>query len=297
MPRPINSSYDENYFSILRNGREGFFSSNRPGSMSLENGTCCDDIYSYKFLDCVKILSQGIVRNSMDQDFYDNLKKNYNLDLIYPENNSALSDVPVELYLKGDTENEEILISKTKTGIDGKYYFELDPNLNYKVLVKNYGYLEKKLPVSTLNTDCSDTIEIGTTHIDYLPRITIQLNIYYEFDKFDLTSQAKQTIDKMVMPLFDIFPAGIIEIGSHTDNKGTEEYNADLSQKRSESVVSYLISKGISSERLVAKGYGMSMPVAPNTNNDGSDNPEGRQLNRRTEFKVVGEIASSDIDE
>ena len=99
------------------------------------------------------------------------------------------------------------------------------------------------------------------------------------------------------MPLFDIFPTGIIEIGSHTDNVGTDEYNIDLSQKRSESVVNYLISKRISSERLVAKGYGMRIPVAPNTNSDGSDNPEGRQLNRRTEFKVVGEIASSGNDE
>ena len=297
MPRPINSSFDDYYFSILKNGREGFFSSNRPGSMSLENGTCCDDIFSYKFLDCVKIFSHGTVRNSMDQEFYDNLKKKYNLDLIYPENNSVLNDVPVELYLKGDTENEEILISKTTTGKNGKYYFELDPDLHYKILVKNYGYLEKKVQVSTLDSNCSDTIDIGTTLIDYLPRITIKLNIYYDFDKYDLTAQAKQTIDKMVMPLFDIFPTGIIEIGSHTDNVGTDEYNIDLSQKRSESVVSYLISKGISSERLVAKGYGMRIPVAPNTNSDGSDNPEGRQMNRRTEFKVVGEIASSGIDE
>jgi outer membrane protein OmpA-like peptidoglycan-associated protein len=297
MPKPINSSFDDYYFSILKNGREGFFSSNRPGAMSLDNGTCCDDIFSYKFLDCVKIFSHGTVRNSMDQEFYDNLKKKYSLDLIYPENNSVLNDVPVELYLKGDTENEEILISKTTTGKNGKYYFELDPDLHYKVLVKNYGYLEKKVPISTTGINCSDTIDIGTTLIDYLPRITIKLNIYYDFDKYDLTAQAKQTIDKMVMPLFDIFPTGIIEIGSHTDNVGTDEYNIDLSQKRSESVVSYLISKRISSERLVAKGYGMRNPVAPNANSDGSDNPEGRQMNRRTEFKVVGEIASSGIDE
>ena len=297
MPRPINSSFDDYYFSILKNGRDGFFSSNRPGAMSLANGTCCDDIFSYKFLDCVKIFSHGTVRNSMDHDFYDNLKKKYNLDLLYPENNSVLIDVPVELYLKGDTENEEILISKTTTGKNGKYYFELDPDLNYKVLVRNYGYLEKKVPISTTGINCSDTIDIGTTLIDYLPRITIQLNIYYDFDKYDLTAQAKQTIDKMVMPLFDIFPTGIIEIGSHTDNVGSDEYNIDLSQKRSESVVSYLISKRISSERLVAKGYGMRIPVAPNTNSDGSDNPEGRQLNRRTEFKVVGEITSSGNDE
>ena len=114
----------------------------------------------------------------MDQEFYDNLKKKYNLDLIYPENNSVLNNVPVELYLKGDTENEEILISKTTTGKNGKYYFELDPDLHYKVLVKNYGYLEKKVPIKSTGINCSDTIDIGTTLIDYLPRITIQLRTY-----------------------------------------------------------------------------------------------------------------------
>jgi len=95
------------------------------------------------------------------------------------------------------------------------------------------------------------------------------------------------------MPLFNLFPAGIIEIGSHTDSLGTDQYNIKLSQKRSETIVSYLISKGISDERMVAKGYGMRIPIAPNTNNDGTDNPEGRKLNRRTEIKIVGEISTS----
>ena len=90
-----------------------------------------------------------------------------------------------------------------------------------------------------------------------------------------------------------MFPTGVIEIGSHTDNKGTDQYNVDLSQKRSESVVSYIISKGISPDRLVAKGYGMRVPIAPNINRDGTDNPEGRQLNRRTEFKIVGQLATA----
>jgi outer membrane protein OmpA-like peptidoglycan-associated protein len=70
-----------------------------------------------------------------------------------------------------------------------------------------------------------------------------------------------------------------------------------LSQKRSESVVNHLISRGISAERLVAKGYGMSSPIAPNSNPDGSDNPAGRQLNRRTEIKIIGDLSSFNIDE
>ena len=79
----------------------------------------------------------------------------------------------------------------------------------------------------------------------------------------------------------------VVEIGSHTDSKGSLSYNEGLSRRRSQSVVDYLISKGIEKDMIIAKGYGETQPLVPNTNPDGSDNPENRQLNRRTEFKIV----------
>jgi outer membrane protein OmpA-like peptidoglycan-associated protein len=293
----MNSSYDDYFFSILKNNKEGFFSSNRPGSMTLDNGTCCDDIYTFNVLECVSVYSFGTVRNSTNYDIYDDLNAKYHLGLKYPENNAPLSDVAVELYLPYENADDAILVAQTTTDKNGNYHFELDKDRNYKVLVKNYGYFEKKVAVSTFNLKCSDTVKIGTALIPYLPKVTIQVNIYYDFDKYNLTESAKQTIDSMMLPLFDMFPNGVVEIGSHTDSIGTELYNMDLSQRRSESVVSYLISKGITSERLVAKGYGMSMPIAPNKNTDGSDNPEGRQLNRRTEMKIVGDISKFNNNE
>ncbi len=297
MPKPVNSSFDDYYFSIMKSNREGFFSSNRPGSLTLNNGTCCDDIYSFFINECVKIYSWGTVRNAPNYDFYDNLNEKYHLGLEYPEANSTIPDVPVELYLTDEKGNDEMLIGRTTTDRNGIYSFGLETDKYYKALVKNYGYMEKRVSASTINIFCSDTVDFGTTYIAYLPKITIQLNIYYAFDKYRLSDSARQVIDSMVLPLFDIFPTGIVEIGSHTDNKGSDEYNIDLSQKRSESVVSYLISKGISPERLVAKGYGMRNPIAPNTNRDGTDNPEGRQLNRRTEFRIVGEVSKFYKDE
>ena len=72
-----------------------------------------------------------------------------------------------------------------------------------------------------------------------------------------------------------------IELSSHTDNMGSEEYNLKLSQERAQSVIDYLISKGIDKARLVAKGYGESQPIA------GNDTEESRQMNRRTEFKIL----------
>ena len=233
----------------------------------------------------------------MNNDFYKALNEKYHLGLSYPNNNSILGDVPVELYLSAEKESDDILVSKTATDKNGNYTFQLERDKNYKILVKNFGYLEKKVLLNTFNKDCSDTISIETTLINYLPSISIKINIYYPFDKYYLTDSAKQTIDTKLLPLFDLFPKGIIEIGSHTDSAGTDQYNIRLSQKRSESVVSYLISKGISGVRLVAKGYGESLPVAPNTNPDGSANLQGMQLNRRTEIKIVGEISTPDNNE
>jgi outer membrane protein OmpA-like peptidoglycan-associated protein len=293
LPRPVNSAFDDYFYSIQKNNKEGFFTSNRQGALALDNGSCCDDIFTFKTTECVSIHSWGTVRNAVNYDFYDALNAKYHLGLKYPENNSTISDVPVELYLSQEKEKDEILISKTITDLNGNFTFELVRDKQYKVLVKNYGYFEKNVPVSTNGKFCSDTIKIGTTFINYLPKVTIQVNIYYDFDKYRLTEAAKKTIDTMVMPLFDLFPTGIIEIGSHTDNRGTDIYNINLSQKRSESVVSYIISKGISPERLVARGYGMRVPIAPNANMDGSDNPEGRQMNRRTEFKIVGQLTTT----
>jgi OmpA-OmpF porin, OOP family len=296
-PKPINSSFDDYYFSILKNGKEGFFTSNRPGSFSLDNGSCCDDIFYYKFNECTKIKTWGIISNATNYDFYDRINEKYHLGLAYPKEDSILADVPVELYLSGDKEGEEILVSQTKTNSDGRYSFDLDLNRQYKILVKNYGFFDKKLSVSTIGINCSDTIKVGKTQISYLPKITVRINIYYEYDKSRLTQQAQKTIDSMLMPLFDLFPNAIVEIGSHTDSIGSDVYNENLSQRRSESVVNYLNGKGITMDKLVAKGYGASQPIAPNSKPDGSDNPEGRQKNRRTEFKIVGEISSFYKDE
>jgi outer membrane protein OmpA-like peptidoglycan-associated protein len=90
----------------------------------------------------------------------------------------------------------------------------------------------------------------------------------------------------------------IVEVSSHSDSLGNVEYNKKLSQERADNVVKYLVSKGISKKRLVAKGYGSEKPIAPNTKPDGSDNPEGREKNRRSEFRVVGTLSSQteDID-
>jgi len=110
-------------------------------------------------------------------------------------------------------------------------------------------------------------------------------NVYYDFNKADLKPESYPALDEIVRML-NTYPNMSIELGAHTDSKGSDKYNMKLSEARAQSVVKYLVEKGIAAERLVAKGYGETAPVAPNEI-DGKDNPEGREKNRRTEFKVL----------
>jgi outer membrane protein OmpA-like peptidoglycan-associated protein len=111
-------------------------------------------------------------------------------------------------------------------------------------------------------------------------------NVYYDFDKSTLREESYPALDKLV-GLLNQYSSMVIEIRAHTDNMGDDKYNMTLSDARAQVVLNYLVSKGIDKVRLQSKGYGASMPVAPNKHEDGSDDPEGRQKNRRTEFKVL----------
>ncbi len=111
--------------------------------------------------------------------------------------------------------------------------------------------------------------------------VTVRLkNIYFDFDKTTLKNESFPELNKVV-DLLKQNPSVEIEISGHTDNKGSDEYNETLSQGRSEAVVSYIISQGIDSYRLTARGYGESKPI------DTNDSDEGRANNRRVEFTVM----------
>jgi outer membrane protein OmpA-like peptidoglycan-associated protein len=111
-------------------------------------------------------------------------------------------------------------------------------------------------------------------------------NVFFDFDKWDLRPESFMELNRVVK-LLNENPAIVIEMGAHTDSRGSDEYNITLSHNRAKSVMDYILAKGIAPERISSKGYGETVPVAPNANADGSDNPEGRQLNRRVEFKIM----------
>ena len=111
--------------------------------------------------------------------------------------------------------------------------------------------------------------------------VTVRLkNIYFDFDKTTLKNESFTELNKVV-DFLKSNPSVEIEISGHTDSKGSDDYNASLSQGRSEEVVNYIISQGIDSYRLTAHGYGEAKPI------DTNDSEEGRANNRRVEFTVM----------
>jgi len=133
-------------------------------------------------------------------------------------------------------------------------------------------------------------------------KIFVLNNIYFDLDSANIRADARPEMDKLVQLLKDN-PEIKIEMGSHTDSIQSNSYNMRLSQRRAASTVAYLVRNGIMPDRLVAKGYGEENPIARNTNPDGTDNPEGRQRNRRTEFKILEigpmqkKVETTDFDE
>ena len=273
---PVNSGADDLYYVLDASGESGFMSSNRTGGFTLKNPTCCDDIYAFKWINVIRVFTKGIVR---DQD---------------DSTNIPLTDAVVSLYMIDGESGEEVLIKTDTTSLDEEeYMFKLQPHKRYKLSAYKKGYFTNFTMVSTKGVVKSDTMTAADILLQKIPpkdsTITIK-NIYYDFNSPELTEASKDTLSSNLVQFLKNNPTIVIEIGAHTDSKGSELYNLQLSQKRAESVVKYLSEKGINEKRLVPVGYGETKPIASNTNEDGSDNPEGREKNRRTEFKVKNEL-------
>ena len=150
-------------------------------------------------------------------------------------------------------------------------FFAQSENLNLDSLVK-VGYKEIHKDLYLVPIEIGQVVRLN--------------NVFFDFDKWDLRPESFVELDRVVK-LLQENPAIEIEMSAHTDSRGSDDYNMKLSDNRARSVMEYIISKGITSNRITSHGYGETVPVALNENSDGSDNPEGRQLNRRVEFKIL----------
>jgi len=272
---PINSWADDFGITFQAEEEKGFFSSSRTNAVRPH-----DDIYAFVLKPLTFSLT-GLVRDEKTQQPIPgaNVKR-----------------------ISSDGINDEMM-----TGNDGKFTSTLKAGTDYVFIASKQGYLNGKERESTKGHDRSKNFTI-TINLTSIARPIEMQNIFYEFDKADLRPESMVALDRLVETLGDN-PNITIELGAHTDSRGSDTYNNDLSQRRAQSVVNYLISKGIAADRLTAKGYGKSTPKVVdeqmtaqypflrmgvtltetyiNSLPNKDDQEIAHQLNRRTEFKVL----------
>ena len=274
---PFNSPCNDYYFRYGKSSKEGYLVSNRPGIFSVRGKTCCDDIFTYQYINQIFLAVKTRV--------FDDATK------------IQLASATVNLSLQShNAEEGDVTIGTDTTTAEAAVLFNLKQNKLYKITATRSGYFTGSQTFNTEGITKSDTqtVDIYLKKLEKNKAYRLN-NIYYDFDKADLRPESKATLDTLYKILIEN-PTIIIELSSHTDSRGAEDYNLNLSQRRAESCVNYLINeKAIPKERIIAKGYGKNKlledcskyPECPQTQN--GDCP-CHQLNRRTEFKIIGEL-------
>jgi peptidoglycan-associated lipoprotein len=294
MKFPINSGGDDfgytiDYQSVKGNDiiQQGYFSSNRIG------GKGGDDIYKF---DKKTPLPRPVVIVPDKPQAIKIEYKNY-LDIIVLEKVFQSNDNPNSKVLGRKPLHESkisVLMNGKKRELtvntEGVASLELEAEMDYNLTASHAEYLNNsgKFSSKGLAKDANNPIqrfevEIVLDKIYRNKEITLD-NIYYDYDKWDIRSDAQPTLTRLAETLLEN-PSVRIQLSSHTDCRGKDDYNAILSQKRAESAVNFLISKGIPTERLTAKGYGESSPAV--SCDCAKCSEDQHQINRRTTFKVL----------
>jgi len=278
MKSPINSAADD--FAIVFEGTQekGFFSSNRNG------GRGGDDIYSF-YLPPLIFTLKGVVKDDSTR--------------------RVITGAQVKMIGSDGTSIE------AKTDGTGSYAFDKTqvlPNTTYELFVSKEGYFSATAKETTVGVDRNRDFIVNFNLVP-IPKKPIELpEILYALDRWELQAQFQDSLNGLIRTLNDN-PKIVIELGSHTDARASHAYNDTLSQKRAQSVVDYLIEKGIAPDRLEAKGYGKRVPrtIEKSITRGGYTFPAGtvlteeyinslpagnvretaHQLNRRTEFKIL----------
>jgi peptidoglycan-associated lipoprotein len=269
---PINSSNDDFGIVFEPETERGFFSSGRKGRGN-------DEIYSF-YLPPLKFNITGVVKDEKT-------------DKVIP--GATVKSI-----------GSDGITVEAATGDEGNFRFMLKPGTDYVFIASKDRYLNGKERETTKgqekSTDFSTTIYLSP--VDQVIELE---NIFYDFARWELRPESMVSLDKLVETLTDN-PNVTIELMSHTDSRGTNEDNMILSQRRAQSVVDYLITKGIETQRLSAKGYGETVPKVVDEeivekfpdlkvgqvlteefimSLPAKVQEEAHQVNRRTEFRVL----------
>ncbi len=299
---PINSPADD--FSIvffpfikpeLMDSIEsmGYFASSRKG------GQGNDDIYHFvkgfpveepetPEIDSTLLVKKEVIY-ILDANILENQRENANDPNSRIIQKAPLNGALVEVV---GLSIESLIDKRVNTKADGKVICELEKDTEYRLAASMPSYFKKSMIVSTkdMNGAAGDTIVIRAELI--LDKIYKQVevkidNIYYDLAKWNIRPDAEPTLNQLAGLLLEN-PNIQVELGSHTDSRGNDRSNQQLSEKRANSVIDYLVRKGIDRRRLVPKGYGETSLV--NECKDGVEcSEEAHQANRRTTFKVISD--------
>ena len=261
--KPVNTPKDDFSYIFNSENKTGYFSSNRDGGMG------DDDIYEFVeneplVLDCIQEIT-GTVRDRIS--------------------NEVLAGATVKII---DEENNEI--SSTITDSEGNYILMLDCSKGNFVRASRDGYVpsEEYLPISDGKPRIVDFYlerDLVTGGFgDDLAKLLQLSTIYFDLNKYNIRPDAEIEIQKVIVAM-EKYPSLKIKVNSHTDSRGVDAYNLWLSQKRAEATVDYMISKGISANRLQGEGYGETRLVNDCANGV-QCSEEQHQLNRRSEFII-----------
>lgn len=251
---PLNTSKDEAFLFVSASGKKAYFASD----VNSANGM---DIFSFDLYEDARPVAVTYLQGSVS-DIETGRPLQANFELLSLQTGK--------------------LIASSVADDKGSFLLCIPTDTNYAININLDGYLFHSENF-TINHSHSD-LEPFVKNIKLQPIkndvVVVLKNIFFDTDKYNLKDESFAELVKLTELLVNN-PSLKIEIGGHTDNRGTKEHNRALSQNRAKSVYDYLLGKGISASRLSYKGYGDSNPIATNETED------GRQQNRRTEFKVI----------
>ncbi|MEQ8242778.1 OmpA family protein [Fulvivirga sp.] len=283
---PINTPDDDIFFVSTKDGKRGYYASVR------EDGLGFTDIYMVTVKQEDEVGETLAGKNETEVEETD--KEPQDKTNIQSVNNTE----PVTLVVKVvDSDNSPLDAKVSLTSSDnmvvgkvskGAGVFEFTTSAtaskNYKLSVENSGYVFENIDLSLPAASTTAQTINRTVRMRKLQMGTrsVLRNIYFNFDKATFQDNSYNELNKLEGMMVE--NTGMqIEISGHTDNIGTKDYNKQLSQRRANAVKDYLVKKGIDARRITAVGYGEERPLASN-----DDEKEGRELNRRVEFKVTG---------
>lgn len=273
MGLPYNSCTDDIFYKIAADGEKGFLISNRadPESKSLKGKTCCDDIYTVTKRKLV------IELNAFAKD----------------EKNKSLKGIVAQLVELNVGTDGNI---QTKSNQEGNQVsYSLSKDKAYKIVVSKDGYFPAEIQLNTVGITQDQVLNRDFVLKMMPPESDVEIitinepirlsNIYYNYDDDKILPDAEKDLNA-ILELMVKYPEMVIELGSHTDSRGDDDYNQKLSLRRANSARRWLINKGIDSKRIQAKGYGETV-ILNNCSNGEDCTDDEHRFNRRTEFKIL----------